>query len=416
MAAMKPRTGDGPLEVTKEGRGIVMRVPARGWRATRRRAERRGGRRPGRRPQGRRLLAPHAAAPAGSQPRWEPAGSGLPSRKDHRAPAPARRPDRPGPADRHPGHRRPGPAAGARPAHPSRRLRRARGAARPGARGHVRGRPGGAAGRRGRPRAAPARSSTSRRTARRLGPAAARRDRRGHAGGPAPDRCRGGPPGQGVDVARDGPARPGARGRRRCARWPRRLVLASYGFTRGPTPPSGRCATSCWSWATRRACRRPWTAPSSCARAVATARDLVNTPALTKSPAWLAERAVALLPDLAVRCPGRGRARRRGASAASSASARARPGRRGWSRRATTAAASRHVVLVGKGITFDTGGLSLKPNDGMVDDEERHGRRGRGPRRPARRRRPAPAGSRHRPAGAAPRTCPAARPSGRATC
>ena len=27
MAAMKPRTGDGPLEVTKEGRGIIMRVP-----------------------------------------------------------------------------------------------------------------------------------------------------------------------------------------------------------------------------------------------------------------------------------------------------------------------------------------------------------------------------------------------------
>ncbi|HVW44463.1 MAG TPA: DUF3117 domain-containing protein, partial [Amycolatopsis sp.] len=26
MAAMKPRTGDGPLEVTKEGRGLVMRV------------------------------------------------------------------------------------------------------------------------------------------------------------------------------------------------------------------------------------------------------------------------------------------------------------------------------------------------------------------------------------------------------
>ncbi len=30
MAAMKPRTGDGPLEVTKEGRGIVMRSR---WRA-----------------------------------------------------------------------------------------------------------------------------------------------------------------------------------------------------------------------------------------------------------------------------------------------------------------------------------------------------------------------------------------------
>ena len=30
MAAMKPRTGDGPMEVTKEGRGIVMRGPVDG--------------------------------------------------------------------------------------------------------------------------------------------------------------------------------------------------------------------------------------------------------------------------------------------------------------------------------------------------------------------------------------------------
>ncbi|MDO5080742.1 DUF3117 domain-containing protein [Buchananella hordeovulneris] len=30
MAAMKPRTGDGPMEVTKEGRSIVMRVPLEG--------------------------------------------------------------------------------------------------------------------------------------------------------------------------------------------------------------------------------------------------------------------------------------------------------------------------------------------------------------------------------------------------
>jgi hypothetical protein len=30
MAAMKPRTGDGPLEVTKEGRDILMRVPLEG--------------------------------------------------------------------------------------------------------------------------------------------------------------------------------------------------------------------------------------------------------------------------------------------------------------------------------------------------------------------------------------------------
>ena len=30
MAAMKPRTGEGPLEVTKVGRGLVMRVPLEG--------------------------------------------------------------------------------------------------------------------------------------------------------------------------------------------------------------------------------------------------------------------------------------------------------------------------------------------------------------------------------------------------
>lgn len=30
MAAMKPRTGDGPLEVVKEGRTIIMRMPLEG--------------------------------------------------------------------------------------------------------------------------------------------------------------------------------------------------------------------------------------------------------------------------------------------------------------------------------------------------------------------------------------------------
>ena len=30
MAAMKPRTGDGPLEVTKENRGFIMRIPLEG--------------------------------------------------------------------------------------------------------------------------------------------------------------------------------------------------------------------------------------------------------------------------------------------------------------------------------------------------------------------------------------------------
>jgi hypothetical protein len=30
MAAMKPRTGDGPMEATKEGKGVVLRIPLEG--------------------------------------------------------------------------------------------------------------------------------------------------------------------------------------------------------------------------------------------------------------------------------------------------------------------------------------------------------------------------------------------------
>ncbi|MDY3049804.1 MAG: DUF3117 domain-containing protein [Rothia sp. (in: high G+C Gram-positive bacteria)] len=30
MAAQKPRTGDGPLEIVREGRTIVMRIPVEG--------------------------------------------------------------------------------------------------------------------------------------------------------------------------------------------------------------------------------------------------------------------------------------------------------------------------------------------------------------------------------------------------
>ncbi len=30
MAAMKPRTGEGPMEVIKEGRGLVLRMPVDG--------------------------------------------------------------------------------------------------------------------------------------------------------------------------------------------------------------------------------------------------------------------------------------------------------------------------------------------------------------------------------------------------
>ncbi|HXP21243.1 MAG TPA: leucyl aminopeptidase [Streptosporangiaceae bacterium] len=103
------------------------------------------------------------------------------------------------------------------------------------------------------------------------------------------------------------------------------------------------------------------------AAAVALARDLTNTPSVRKSPRWLADAAadVAAKAGLTIRVwaaeeladAGFG-----GITAVGSGSARPPclielrydpPG------------AARHVALVGKGITFDSGGLSLKPNDGM---------------------------------------------------
>jgi leucyl aminopeptidase len=103
------------------------------------------------------------------------------------------------------------------------------------------------------------------------------------------------------------------------------------------------------------------------AGAVALARDLSNTPSSVKSPAWLAAEAVSLAErhGLQVRVwtdndlasggfggllgVGRGSAR-----PPRLIQLRYRPSDPG-----------RHVVLVGKGITFDSGGLSLKPNDNM---------------------------------------------------
>ncbi|HVE77960.1 MAG TPA: leucyl aminopeptidase, partial [Gemmatimonadaceae bacterium] len=102
------------------------------------------------------------------------------------------------------------------------------------------------------------------------------------------------------------------------------------------------------------------------------ARDLANMPSLDKTPAWLAKQArtaakaagleIEVLEPAALAEQGFG-----GILAVGSGAGRDRgprfirldhtpPGKRGGP----------HVVLVGKGITFDSGGLSLKPNEGMA--------------------------------------------------
>jgi leucyl aminopeptidase len=103
------------------------------------------------------------------------------------------------------------------------------------------------------------------------------------------------------------------------------------------------------------------------ARAVALARDLTNTPSAVKGPAWLAAQAEQAAAAAGLGCriwdedelaaDGFG-----GLLAVGSGSARP-PRLIELSYRPDGAQA--HIVLAGKGITFDSGGLSLKPNDGM---------------------------------------------------
>ncbi|HEX6473227.1 MAG TPA: leucyl aminopeptidase [Streptosporangiaceae bacterium] len=103
------------------------------------------------------------------------------------------------------------------------------------------------------------------------------------------------------------------------------------------------------------------------AQATALARDLANTPSVDKSPAWLAGRAaeIAESAGLALRVRDEHELRAGGfGGLLAVGSGSVRPPRLiELSYRPDGATA--HVVLVGKGITFDSGGLSLKPNDNM---------------------------------------------------
>ncbi len=103
------------------------------------------------------------------------------------------------------------------------------------------------------------------------------------------------------------------------------------------------------------------------AEAVAAARDLVNTPPNDLYPASFAERAVALaqqaglrtevLDEKALRREGYG-----GILGVGGGSSRPpRLVRLHWVPTAVSAAPRAKVALVGKGITFDTGGISIKP-------------------------------------------------------
>ncbi|WP_018335228.1 leucyl aminopeptidase family protein [Actinomycetospora chiangmaiensis] len=106
------------------------------------------------------------------------------------------------------------------------------------------------------------------------------------------------------------------------------------------------------------------------AGATAIARDLADSPSGAKSPEWFAEQALAALAaadgvDAVVR-DERWLAEHGFGGVLAVGGGSSRPPRfleLTWA----PAGAGTHVVLVGKGITFDTGGISIKPNAGMAD-------------------------------------------------
>jgi leucyl aminopeptidase len=107
------------------------------------------------------------------------------------------------------------------------------------------------------------------------------------------------------------------------------------------------------------------------AAATRLARDLANTPSSTKTPAWLGKQASGLARrsgiEVRVRDEKELRAGGFGGIVAVGMGS-ANPPRLielSYTPDAATAVAG-HVVLIGKGITFDSGGLSLKPNAGMI--------------------------------------------------
>lgn len=110
------------------------------------------------------------------------------------------------------------------------------------------------------------------------------------------------------------------------------------------------------------------------AKAVACARDMVHTPSNIKTPAWMATQAQALAKSNGLKVSVRsGRALKDFGGLRAVGNSSPDPGPRFIEvtytpkTKKNSVAALPHIVLVGKGITFDTGGVSLKrPYDSMI--------------------------------------------------
>ena len=148
-------------------------------------------------------------------------------------------------------------------------------------------------------------------------------------------------------------------------------LLASYAFTEHKSDPKPAPLTRLELGVRKPSAKLTAALDRTRHRAAATflVRDLANAPSLDKTPAWLAKQAQVLAKktglavtvlepaELVVRGFG-------GILAVGSGSTR--PPRLIRLDYTPAGKARARVLLVGKGITFDTGGLSIKPNEGMA--------------------------------------------------
>jgi leucyl aminopeptidase len=155
------------------------------------------------------------------------------------------------------------------------------------------------------------------------------------------------------------------------------VLLASYEFKIGePAKKRPLASLVVMTEAGPEACAAPLARARVVAGATVLARDLANATSQDKCPEWLAEQARKLAADNGLTIRVRDEAELAaggfgGLIAVGSGSPR--PPRlieltydpEDASKRAAGGAPAKHVVLVGKGITFDTGGISLKPTDNM---------------------------------------------------
>ncbi len=145
-------------------------------------------------------------------------------------------------------------------------------------------------------------------------------------------------------------------------------LLASYTFSlRSTEPPADQRPAPVIDVVGSEDVADPLARGTRLAEATALARDLINTPSLTKDPAWMAVRAreVAEESGLQVRVWDEKDLEEEGFGAILGVGRGSSKPPRLVQLSYTPDDPTGHIVLVGKGITFDTGGLSLKPNENM---------------------------------------------------